>query len=566
VGPRLSISGGEKDPLQLLAEDSSSDNEDDSDSVEIGMCLQDRLAAKSRFKKLSENVAASQPEEPVMLDFTGCESSSDDSYHASARAPARPLAPPLAPSCRNTPLAPSAKPSSFVFQYDDESSDSSLQAMRKVLQPRRNEKLRLDSSDDDESLDGKPAARKGPSVGINPTKRAPTNRKQAARVDKEQKEQDKREKAEQRQLERSEKQAVKQLEKETRALQRKHKQVVNQAAKHAEKNTKKRRREEAGQATGKFAPKEIAVLLERDLFRHQQWDLVEQVQEAGFLVHEYPSALGCKAVQWIRKDYLEGGGDDAVQMLYVGNVAGYEHLPVLAIVFDVPQDFIQLLDRDAPHDEEDDYPELENWLYGIQVGWRAAWNAPENKRPRIILLLHNVFDALDGMWVNHRKQNRKDDPSPPTAETLHDAITWMLIQFQVECILCNTAQDVSHTINKMTRLLSERPYIRQVTELECIKKIKANCSDMDLPYERSKECWLRQLQQVPRISLQKARNLTRHYPTARSLWEMYQRDDLTEDEKRVLVADLFDQSSRQVKLSDWLYRVMTSMDPEEILR
>jgi hypothetical protein len=170
------------------------------------------------------------------------------------------------------------------------------------------------------------------------------------------------------------------------------------------------------------------------------------------------------------------------------------------------------------------------------------------------------------MWVNHRKQNRKDDPSPPTAETLHDAITWMLIQFQVECILCNTAQDVSHTINKMTRLLSERPYIRQVTELECIKKIKANCSDMDLPYERSKECWLRQLQQVPRISLQKARNLTRHYPTARSLWEMYQRDDLTEDEKRVLVADLFDQSSRQVKLSDWLYRVMTSMDPEEILR
>jgi hypothetical protein len=220
------------------------------------------------------------------------------------------------------------------------------------------------------------------------------------------------------------------------------------------------------------------------------------------------------------------------------------------------------------HEELDDYPQLHNWLLGIQAGWKAAWNAPDGKRPRIILLLHKVLDALDILWIDHRKRNRsKDDRAPPTAEELHDAITWMLIEFQVECIHCQSPEDVSHNLNKMTRLLSEEPYVQQVTELECIKKIKAGCSEFDPPYERSKDCWLRQLQQVPRISMLKARYLTQHYPTSRSLWNVYQDEGLSEDEKRVWLSNLFDEKGTcQAKLSDWVYRVMTSKDPKEILR
>lgn len=141
-----------------------------------------------------------------------------------------------------------------------------------------------------------------------------------------------------------------------------------------------------------------------------------------------------------------------------------------------------------------------------------------------------------------------------------------MIQFQVECVHCKASEEVSNHIRKMTRLLAEEPYQKQVTELECIKKLKAECSDMDPAYDRAADCWLRQLQQVPRVSRQVAMNLTCNYPTALSLWKAYQDDSLTDDEKRYLTADMFSEKSTQAKLASQLYTIMTSKDPNEILR
>jgi hypothetical protein len=558
-GPRLSISGGERDPFQLL----NNDDSDDDDSLEIG------LAARLRGKRSSPVVK----DERVTLDLAADDSSDSDVPVSGSKMPARPdvrkKAPPAAAATSTSYAA--MKPS--VLSQLDSDSESSMRAWKQTLQASRQPKMtQFNSSDDDDdsSLDsrkpaGKAEAEKSKESSTTAPKKA-VSRKKVPPVDKERKLQEKQEKEERRQQERLEKQATKQREKEDRALKRKHQQVSKQAAKHAEKDTKKRRRDEAGQSTGKFASQEIALLMERDLCRHATWNLVEEVQEAGYSVNEYPSLLGCKAIQWIRKDFLEGGADDALAKLHASDHSGYQHLSLLVIVFDVPHDFIKLLEREE-HEEEDDYPQLHKWLLGLQAGWKAAWSAPDGKRPRIILLLHKILDALDRLWVNHRKRNRKDDRAPPTAEELYDAITWMLIEFQVECIHCQSPEDVSHNVNKMTRLLSEEPYVQQVTELECIKKIKAGGSEFDPPYERSKDCWLRQLQQVPRVSMQKARNLTQHFPTSRSLWNVYQDEDLTEDEKRVYLSTLFDEKGTcQAKLSDWVYRVMTSKDPNEILR
>jgi len=300
------------------------------------------------------------------------------------------------------------------------------------------------------------------------------------------------------------------------------------------------------------------------LFQDPRLSVVDDLQEAGYRVQEYPSALGCKAIQWIRKDYLQGGAADALQRLQVNNKEDYHHLPMLTIVYDIPHEFIQMLQR-THHDEEDDYPEMETWLRGIETGWRAAWRAEPSEQPRIILLLYQVKETLNKLWVNYRKRGRKDDPVPPTSEELHDALSWMLIQFQVECIHCESLEDVAHEVTKMTRLLAEEPYQGQVTELECIKKLKAGCADTDPAHLRAKDCWLRQVQQVPRISHTMARNFVQHYPTARSLWLAYQSDDLTEDEKRVLVSDCFS-NREQVKLSNWMYTIMTSGDPNHLLR
>jgi hypothetical protein len=450
-GPRLSISGGERDPVQLLNND---DSDDDDDSLEIG------LAARLREKRKSPVVKTS-PGEKVALDLAADDSSDSDVLVSGSKMPARPdvrkKAPPAAAAAVATSTSYAATKPSVLSQLDSD-SESSLRAWKQTLQASRQPKMmQLDSSDDDDddsSLDRNPKSKASSTAATKKT----ASRKKAPPIDKERKLQEKQEKEDRRQHERLEKQATKQREKEDRALKRKHQQVSKQAAKHAEKDTKKRRRDEAGQSTGKFASQEIAVLMERDLCRHATWNLVEEVKEAGYSVNEYPSLLGCKAVQWIRKDFLKGGADDALTRLHARDHSGYQHLSLLVIVFDVPHDFIKLLEREE-HEEEDDYPQLHNWLLGIQAGWKAAWNVPDGKQPRIILLLHKVLDALDRLWVNHRKRNRKDDRAPPTAEELHDAITWMLIQFQVECIHCQSPEDVSHNLNKMTRLLSEEPYV-----------------------------------------------------------------------------------------------------------
>ena len=387
---------------------------------------------------------------------------------------------------------------------------------------------------------------------------------------------------------RAERAAEKEQEKRVKMQQRERERTAKRLAKEQKAASKRRRREDIGQATGKFAAQEIAVLMERSLVRHGEWKFSEDLVEAGYTtVLEYPSGLGskCKAVQWIRRAYLEGGAAAAVRNLHTdrnhGNSSNtgdndYDHLPVLVLVFDDPHKFLAMLER-SQHGEDDDYPQLEVWLRGVQAGWRASWRKPHQMNPRILLLVNNAMKALDRKWINYRKQHRQHHlhksntnleatpVAPPTADELNDATTWLLIQFQVECIHCASLEDISHNLCKTTRLLAEEPYQKQMTELECVKKIKAGCTDMDPPDVRSQDCWLRQLQQVPRLSDKMAHNLVRHFPTARSLWLAYQDVDRSEDEKRLLAANLLAVQRSQAKLSHWLYRLMTSHDPNEML-
>ena len=75
---------------------------------------------------------------------------------------------------------------------------------------------------------------------------------------------------------------------------------------------------------------------------------------------------------------------------------------------------------------------------------------------------------------------------------------------------------------------------------------------------------MRQMQQVPRVSFNMARTFVQHYPTGYSLWKMYQDPTTTEDEKRALVVDCFGDKT-QAKLSDQVYQLLTSEDPNILL-
>ena len=394
----------------------------------------------------------------------------------------------------------------------------------------------------------------------------------------------------------------KEKEKQERIKKRKEAKEEKEHRKQEESMAKKQHQDNHYQTTGKYAHEEIAVLLDTDLYDDDPHGLVEKLK-IDFLVYSYSISLGspAKAIQFVRKDKLLGGAKDAVENLESinrirnkkstattkkigvdndgdGGDCGYEHIQYLVLIFE-PDDFIPLLRRNS-QDEEDDYPALESYLDSIRSQWKHVWNIPSSSsvEPKIIFLLRDLPKALDKKWVEYRRHKESNNErSLPTVKELEDAMQWLLVQFQVECILCSSIELMQLTIHKMTRSLAEKRYTNQVTELECIKKIKQGCTALDNKLEKAKDVWIRQLQQLPGMSESRAQHAVFHYPTCQSLWQAYQREHYQQqhdnDNKNdadsscsALLEDKFSgDNTRYKKLSDSVYRVMTSNDPNEMI-
>lgn len=372
----------------------------------------------------------------------------------------------------------------------------------------------------------------------------------------------------QREKSRQEQREQREREKEERLRLKQEERATKQAAKLAEQQHRKRSREYDAQLKGKFANKEIAVLLDNTLYHHEELTIKNDLHDAEYLVKNYRSGLEGKTIQWIRKEFLQGGAAKAIEHLDARqmNSSSFQHLPLLAVVFDEPQEFIDLLRRDE-HGQDDDFPLIRDFLFMLVVGWRAAWNT--EVQPRIIVLLHQVVEAIERQWVHYNRnytRSSSEQRSPPTAEELQDAITWMLIEFQVECIRCDSQADVSREVCKMTAILSKEPYQGLVSELECVKKVKPQTTENDSPFARAVDTWERQLQQVPGLGQTKARYFVHLYPTARSLWKVYQNNHLSENQKKLLCHDCFHENASYPKLSSQLFHVMTSNDPNHLLK
>mmetsp|Transcript_19829 Transcript_19829/g.28074 ORF Transcript_19829/g.28074 Transcript_19829/m.28074 type:complete len:485 (-) Transcript_19829:244-1698(-) len=387
---------------------------------------------------------------------------------------------------------------------------------------------------------------------------------------------------------------------EERKAQRLAIKVAKKKQQEEQKLEKHKRLQQAQQKMGKFATQEIAVLVHPTFFLQlttqkkygdKVKELIQNLQEA-YSVQPYDVKSGSSSndansslsfdggipIQWIRKDYVKGGAKDALQALQCKESHRYQHLHRLVIVFEDPSKFIKLLQR--PH-EDDDYPKLETYLDKVLFQWKLDWDIPSSSttdtKPSIILLLHQVADEVHRQWNAHAKSkdNRRSSASsgvvtttaaPVSDAELHDAICFMLVQHQIECLLYDTMEEIIDFITKMTRALSEKPYQQQVTELECIKKIKADntLAEQDL-IAKANDCWVRQLQQLPRMSENFAFNLAQHYATPRQLWNAYQDPNLSEGEKRGLVSSIIQDGRENRKMSDTLYRFMTSSDVKELL-
>jgi hypothetical protein len=314
------------------------------------------------------------------------------------------------------------------------------------------------------------------------------------------------------------------------------------------------------QMNGKYSRQEIGILLHPQFPREWMDEYYSKLTE----VYPYVSTsdtIHHGAIQFIRRDYIAGGAKSALQSLQTKESHGYQLIHRLLIIFWNPIEFLNLLPRS---ENDDDYPLLEDWLESIKTSWIANWNTSTS--PRIMILLPEILEALHRLWNQTTPENQS---TLVTESELQDAIVWLHVAFCTECQVLKSQDQILDIILSMARAISEEPYASQVTELECIRKIKSTVPYTAPPMDRAQDAWIRMLQQIPRMSATRAAQVAQTYPTARSLWLAYQQGNGEDDDANIpnehLVADLFGERGQLKKLSEHVYRTMTSNNPKEVL-
>lgn len=362
---------------------------------------------------------------------------------------------------------------------------------------------------------------------------------------------------------RQEAQELARIEKEERQRKRERDRQQKREQKEMESQAKKLQTQQFQQETGKFSHKEVVLLLDPSIYGNSSYGIMEALED-DFLIEEYPSILPFdKAAQWIRKEHMQGGATEAWKCLQQRKRDSFEHLPYLLLVLE-PDDYIPLIQRQR-HEEDDNYPALGKWLEALKSRWKLIWDT--TKEPRIFLLLHNISADLDRRWVDHRRGSDHNNTrlSPPTEWEFQDSIHWLLIQFQVECIQCKTIEQIQANFHGLTRMIAEEPYVRQVTELECVRKIKQGIGVEDDALSKSRDTWLRQLQMIPKLSESRARSVVQHYPTMHSLWQAYRENAQDKSFCDNLLNHSFGSKGAQPLLSSVIHKVLTSDNPDEMI-
>ena len=373
-----------------------------------------------------------------------------------------------------------------------------------------------------------------------------------------------------RQLEKEKKEQLKAEEKEKKELLK----AEREMAKQIKIMNKKRLVQQEQQANGKFSSQEIGVYMEEGLSSNEDFggSLIKGLQDAGYSVAiakkrdvggtgptNEKMIQGC--IQWVRRDHLLGGATNALESVQGKQNEEIEWMDVVAIVFYDCTKFFSLLEQEKNDIAYDEYPLLQSWLHQVRSSIRKG-GGESNKNPRIILVLHQAILQLTLQWTKGGK--RRTSFSPTNEEELQDAITWLLMEEQVECEITANSTETIDFVTSLTRALSELPYYENATELHCVKKLKVDSKNAD-PLEKARSCWKRQLQQIPGMSEAKATYLTSVFPTARSLMEKYEDDTVTETDKRFLLSHYIQEGRNASKMSDSIYRLMTGTNEMELI-
>lgn len=363
----------------------------------------------------------------------------------------------------------------------------------------------------------------------------------------------------------TEKEKQRQIRKEQKELRK----AEREMAKQLEQQNKRKLVQQEKQVNGKFCSQEIGVYMEENLASNEDFGdiMVNELRDAGYSVKIAPKPKNPKhmvdgCIQWVRRDHLMGGSESALQRIDTDNGTSLEWMNIVVFVFYDSTEFLSLLEQEENDIVNDCYPKLQSWLRRVRS---SISKQKYEQKPRIILVLHQILLKLALMWKKGGK--RRPSFSPTNEEELQDAMTWLLMEEQIECEVTTNYTETIEFIISLTRALSELPYYETPTELHCVKKLKTKLVSNQNPtsLDKAKDCWKRQLQQIPGISEAKATYLASFYPTARSLMDKYEDTLLTEEEKRVLLSGCIQEGRMNGKLSDCLYRFMTGTNENELI-
>ena len=367
----------------------------------------------------------------------------------------------------------------------------------------------------------------------------------------------------------------------SKAEQLKQKREEAKKRKQQEKETQlfenARNKQKDKQKKGGFAKNEICVLVEKNL---SESDIGIELT-TSLVSEEYKVLIGHdiskvlpNCIRFTRRDHVLGGA--------TADGDHVEHFDIIAILFSKPKKFLDMLlyeeparmtpNVGCPHDE---YPKLTAWVKEIRAlimlqKHQTKLNFASTEcveETRIVLILHGVEVELRRLWNKQSRQRRESGPSIiATEEELYDAITYLLIEHRIECELSKDIEDTTDFLLRMTRQLSEKCYFEEPTELDCVKKIKLNNDCDHEPLHRAHEVWRRQLKQIPGVSDNISAHLVKYFPTKRHLHNYYEDETLTESQKRTLLTYCCDaKGTAKVKISDSIYRLMTTRNPKELI-
>ena len=118
-------------------------------------------------------------------------------------------------------------------------------------------------------------------------------------------------------------------------------------------------------------------------------------------------------------------------------------------------------------------------------------------------------------------------------------------------------------LSNVTRRLAEAPFIDEPTSLSCVTKVKVASLKEDARSVPLVKAWVGVLAQIPGISVEKAKVVTSHFPTFRSLYSTYTRLAGDTAACEGLLEYKLGSGKRERALSARIWRTLCSTDPDE---